>query len=73
MIRRKRGSAMVARSLPIKYMTRERMLLAGFISQQYGVITTIVLIAAAYLVVTLSIFVNPAMREMDRPSPAVAS
>ena len=30
MIRRKRGSAMFARSLPIKYMTRERMLLAAF-------------------------------------------
>jgi MFS family permease len=47
------------------------MLIAGFVSQQFGVITAIVLIAAAYLVVTLSIFVNPAMREMDRiPSPA---
>ncbi|MEA2676930.1 MAG: hypothetical protein QOJ81_1071 [Chloroflexota bacterium] len=49
------------------------MLLAGFISQQFGVITTIVLIAAAYLVVTLSIFVNPAMREMDRAPATVAS
>lgn len=43
------------------------MLIAGFVSQQYGVVSAIVLIAAAYLVVTLSIFVNPAMREMDRP------
>jgi MFS family permease len=49
------------------------MLLAGFISQQFGVITAILLIAGAYLVVTLSIFVNPAMREMDRPSTSLAS
>ncbi|HEY8135427.1 MAG TPA: MFS transporter [Candidatus Limnocylindrales bacterium] len=50
------------------------MLIAGFVSQLYGVITAIVLIAAAYVVVTLSIFVNPAMREMDRiPSGAQAS
>jgi MFS family permease len=41
------------------------MLIAGFVSQQLGVVTAIALIAAAYLVVTLSIFVNPAMREMD--------
>jgi MFS family permease len=46
------------------------MLIAGFVSEQFGVITAIVAIAAAYLVVTLSIFVNPAMREMDR-APAV--
>jgi MFS family permease len=50
------------------------MLIAGFISEQFGVITAIVLIAAAYLLVTLSIFVNPSMREMDRaPVPAPAS
>ena len=42
------------------------MLIAGFVSEQFGVITTIVAIAAAYLLVTLSIFLNPAMREMDR-------
>jgi MFS family permease len=48
------------------------MLIAGFISEQYGVIAAILLIAAAYLLVTLSIFVNPAMREMDRP-PAMAT
>jgi MFS family permease len=41
------------------------MLIAGFVSEQLGVVTTIALIAAAYLVVTLSIFFNPAMREMD--------
>jgi predicted MFS family arabinose efflux permease len=42
------------------------MLMAGFVSEQFGVIATLVGIAAAYLVVTASIFVNPAMREMDR-------
>jgi MFS family permease len=49
------------------------MLIAGFVSEQLGVVTTIVLIAAAYLVVTLSIFVNPAMREMDRVPAAPSS
>lgn len=50
------------------------MLIAGFISEQFGVITAIVLIAATYLLVTLSIFVNPSMREMDRaPAPAPTS
>jgi hypothetical protein len=42
------------------------MLIAGFVSEQYGVIAAVVAIAAAYLMVTLSIFLNPAMREMDR-------
>ena len=42
------------------------MLIAGFVSEQYGVITAVVAIAAAYLLVTLSIFLNPAMRGMDR-------
>jgi MFS family permease len=41
------------------------MLLAGFVSEQFGVITAVVATAAAYLLVTLSIFLNPAMREMD--------
>jgi MFS family permease len=45
------------------------MLLAGFVSEQFGVITAVIAIAAAYLLVTLSIFLNPAMREMDRPRP----
>lgn len=49
------------------------MLLAGLISERFGVVTAIVLIAAAYLVVTISIFVNPAMREMDRPPPSAES
>ncbi|HYI22554.1 MAG TPA: MFS transporter [Candidatus Limnocylindrales bacterium] len=43
------------------------MLVFGFISQQFGVITAIVIIAASYLAVTLATFVNPAYREMDRP------
>jgi MFS family permease len=42
------------------------MLMAGFVSEAYGVIPALVGIAAAYLLVTVSIFVNPAMREMDR-------
>jgi MFS family permease len=42
------------------------MLVAGFVSEEFGVIAALVGIAAAYLVVTASIFVNPAMREMDR-------
>ena len=46
------------------------MLVAGFVSERFGVITAIVLVAAAYMLVTASIFLNPAMREMDRP-PAV--
>ncbi len=45
------------------------MLVFGFISQQFGVITAIVIIAASYLAVTLATFVNPAYREMDRPPP----
>jgi MFS family permease len=45
------------------------MLLAGFSSEQFGVTSTIAGMAAAYLVVTVSIFLNPAMREMDRPGP----
>jgi len=46
------------------------MLMAGFVSEAFGVIAALVGIAAAYLLVTLSIFLNPAMREMDR-RPAV--
>jgi hypothetical protein len=42
------------------------MLMAGFVSEAYGVIPALVGIAAAYLLDTVSIFVNPAMREMDR-------
>jgi len=42
------------------------MLLAGFVSEQFGVYAAIAGVAAAYLVVTGSIFINPAMREMDR-------
>jgi hypothetical protein len=42
------------------------MLMAGFVSEEFGVIATLIGIAAAYLVVTASIFINPAMREMDR-------
>ena len=42
------------------------MLMAGFVSEAYGVIAALVGIAAAYLLVTVSIFLNPAMREMDR-------
>jgi MFS family permease len=42
------------------------MLMAGFVSEEFGVIAALVGIAAAYLVVTASIFINPAMREMDR-------
>jgi MFS family permease len=42
------------------------MLVAGFVSEEFGVIAALVGIAAAYLVVTVSIFLNPAMREMDR-------
>jgi MFS family permease len=49
------------------------MLIAGFVSEQYGVITAIVAIAAGYLMVTLSIFLNPAMREMDRAPAAPAT
>jgi MFS family permease len=43
------------------------MLVAGFTSEQFGVTSAIAGVAAAYLLVTGSIFVNPAMREMDRP------
>jgi MFS family permease len=42
------------------------MLMAGFVSEAFGVIATLAGIAAAYLVVTATIFINPAMREMDR-------
>ena len=42
------------------------MLVAGFVSETFGVIPTLTGIAAAYLVVTATIFINPAMREMDR-------
>jgi MFS family permease len=42
------------------------MLLFGFISEQFGVITAILIIAAGYLAITLATFVNPAYREMDR-------
>ena len=49
------------------------MLIAGFVSEQYGVVTTVVAIAAAYLVVTLSIFLNPGMRDMDRAPAAPAA
>lgn len=45
------------------------MLICGFVSEEFGVITAIVAIAAAYLLVTLSIFLNPAMRELDRVAP----
>jgi MFS family permease len=44
------------------------MLLAGFISEQFGVVTTIVLIASGYLAITVATFFNPAMREMDNPA-----
>jgi MFS family permease len=48
------------------------MLIAGFVAEEFGVITAVAAIAAAYLLVTLSIFLNPAMREMDprRPPPS---
>ena len=49
------------------------MLLAGFVSEQFGVYAAIAGVAAAYLVVTGSIFINPAMREMDRGATAPAS
>ncbi|HSM38300.1 MAG TPA: MFS transporter [Candidatus Limnocylindrales bacterium] len=49
------------------------MLVAGFVSEQFGVTAAITGIAAAYLVVTGSIFLNPAMREMDRPGGAPAA
>ena len=39
---------------------------AGFVIETFGVIPTLTGIAAAYLVVTATIFINPAMREMDR-------
>jgi MFS family permease len=42
------------------------MLVFGFISERFGVISAIVVIAASYLAVTLLTFLNPAMREMDR-------
>jgi MFS family permease len=42
------------------------MLMAGFVSEEFGVTAALVGIAAAYLLVTVSIFVNPAMRDMDR-------
>jgi len=43
------------------------MLMAGLISERFGVIAAVVLVAAAYLMVTVSTFVNPAFRDMDRP------
>jgi MFS family permease len=49
------------------------MLIAGFASEEFGVISAIVAIASAYLLVTVSIFLNPAMREMDRPPAAPAA
>ena len=48
------------------------MLLAGFISKRFGVITAVVFVAAGYLLITLTTFLNPAMREMDRPRTAPA-
>ena len=42
------------------------MLVAGFVSEEFGVVAALVGIAAAYMVVTATIFLNPAMREMDR-------
>ena len=48
------------------------MLVAGFVSEQLGVTTAIAGVAAAYLLVTGSIFLNPAMRGMDRPGPQLA-
>jgi MFS family permease len=49
------------------------MLVAGFVSEEFGVVAALVGIAAAYMVVTATIFLNPAMREMDRrPTPAPA-
>jgi MFS family permease len=42
------------------------MLMAGFVSEEFGVTAALVGIAAAYLLVTVSIFLNPAMRDMDR-------
>jgi MFS family permease len=42
------------------------MLVAGFVSEEFGVVAALVGIAAAYMVVTASIFLNPVMRQMDR-------
>lgn len=46
------------------------MLLAGFVSERFGVIAAIVVVAAGYLLITVSTFFNPSMREMDRPGGA---
>ncbi|HEX6127635.1 MAG TPA: MFS transporter [Candidatus Limnocylindria bacterium] len=42
------------------------MLVAGFVSEEFGVVAALVGIAAAYMVVTATIFLNPVMREMER-------
>ncbi len=42
------------------------MLVAGFASEQFGIGLTLTGIAVAYLIVTVSIFLNPALHDMDR-------
>jgi MFS family permease len=42
------------------------MVLAGYLLEWVGIQTTLLVIATCYLVVTLSMLINPAFREMDR-------
>jgi MFS family permease len=49
------------------------MLVFGYVSEEFGVIAAVVLIASGYLAITLATFINPAYREMDRVRPPVAA
>ncbi len=42
------------------------MLLAGYLIQWTSVRTTLLLQAGCYLIITLSLLINPALREMDK-------
>lgn len=45
------------------------MLLAGYLLEGVGIRPTVICIAACYLLVTLGMFLNPALREMDATKP----
>jgi hypothetical protein len=42
---------------------------AGFLIEVTGLISTIVAVASAYVIVTLGMFLMPALRQMNAPSP----
>lgn len=47
------------------------MLFAGYLLEGVGIRLTVIGIAACYLLVTLSMFLNPSLREMDATRPTV--